>query len=169
MDGKKGTFTLILNQISGTRKVVDKAPEGTSVDLVRLKTKFPGIASAITRTGVKLTLTAKTDDKGQAYVAQHPNEAVEYQCLMGAGEVKHSMKPKALMNKKGPATLMTLDLTRNGEDGKPNRCTNRVIVAKGDEHLKSPICDECRGSKETTGGNLPTDILGALGLDVEEV
>ncbi len=160
-------FTLILNQITGTRRVVDKAPEGfRGIDLQRLKAKYPAIAANIRRTGVKVTLTAAVDeDTHLPFVRQTPNEAVEYQCLGGAGPIEHTMKDRAQMSKKGPATLRKLDLKRVA-----GRCTNLVIVAKGDEHLRAPTCDECRGAGTSSkGANLPPDILGALGLDSDEV
>ncbi len=167
-----GKFTLILNQIKGTRRTVDTAPAGTTVDLVRLKTKFPSIFNSITATGVKVTLTAKVDEEGKPYVAQHPNEAVQYQCLTGVKEVQHTMMDRGSMNKKGPATLRKLDLSYTGKDGKPGaRCTNLVIVAKGDENHHAPVCEECSGAstKGKSSANLPQDILGALGLDTDEV
>lgn len=172
MDGKFGTFTLILNQITGVRKVVDKAPEGATVDLVRLKTKFPSIAASVKRIGIKLTLKAGKDKKtGADVVKQHRNECVEFQCLGGVKDVKHSYIPDGDRSTKGAkAAMTTFDFSAMDEEGKPvARCTNLVMKGKGDEFLSKPLCDDCKGTKEEGGSSLPEDILGALGLDINDV
>ncbi len=172
MDGKFGTFTLILNQITGVRKVVDKAPEGTTVDLVRLKAKYPSIATSVKRIGIKLTLKAGTDKKtGAAVVKQHRNECVEFQCLGGMKDVKHSYIPEGDRSTKGAKAVMTtFDFSGQDEEGNPlPRCTNLVMKGKGDEFLSKPLCDDCKGTKDSGGSSLPEDILGALGLDISEV
>ncbi len=168
---KLNQFTLILNNITGTEKLVDKAPAGFTIDTARLKSKYPSIAMSLTGIGVKLALTAKTDKKtGKPYVAQHRNECVQFQCLHGVKDVKHSYIPDDQRSTKGAkAVLATFDLSYE-VDGKPGpRCTNTVFRGKGDEFLSMPVCDEHRGKNAEGGSTLPDDILGALGLDIEDV
>lgn len=168
---KLNQFTLILNNITGKEKLVDKAPDGFTIDMARLKTKFPSIAMSLTGVGVKLALTAKTDKKtGKAYVAQHRNECVQFQCHHGMKEVKHSFIPDDQRSTKGAkAQLTTFDLSYE-VDGKPGpRCTNTVYRGKGDEFLSMPVCNDHRGKNAEGGSALPEDILGALGLDIADV
>lgn len=169
---KLGVFTYILNQAkNGEVKVLTRAPDGfKGVDQGRLKAKYPAIFQNLVAIGVKLTIKPKVNEEtGEAFISQHPNEAVQYQCCTGLSDVKHSMKPKSQMNQPGPAALVTLDLSKDAQGNVINRCTNLVYAAKGDEHLHAPICETCRGGEEKSNRKLPTDVLAALGLDIDEV
>jgi hypothetical protein len=167
-------FTLINNTVTGEVSTVTQvSSKFKGIDQDRLKSEYPAIFQNLVGEGIKLTVKKKINKKtGKPEVTQHPNECAQYRCCTGLKDVKHSMLDRSRMNIKGnKAQMQTLDLSFKNEDGTPGtQCENLVYVGKGDEPLHLPVCEDCRGTKETGSGTaLPTDVLGDLGLTAEDL